>query len=964
MHLLSRIDPNGNVTHYTYDGAGRKSSETYVGDKNNNSTTIYEYDSHGRVHKITQPFGENLKQAVVQIMEYDALDRTVEERTEDESGKLFQKKCFTYDIVGNITSVIVYQDASTSLISTTVYDSHNNPVFVKDALANITHYAYNYGFKNGESKIVFQKTTTDPNGIKTIDTYDVSGRLEISEKRNSLGILLSKETIRYDLNGNTSAWIESVIQDGQEKRMISNRKEFGPENRLEMIVEAEGTVEQKITHFSYNSMGQQDAVTKPTGTVLNSVYDPHGRLTEYTSSDKSIAYTYVYDNVHNLIRIDDKINGTTTHRTYDPLNQMIKEVLGNGIAFAFTYDQLGRRTQVQLPDQSSIKYVYDAAHLRTVVRLDSKGNKKYEHRYDDYDLLGQEATLQSPSKAGTEKRRYDALKRRTSTSTTAWKETIPEKGYDRVGNLCNCIVEDKVGKINYQFSYDDLNQVSEEKGHQTHKYAYDSLNNCITKDGIPRSHNALNQLLSDGASQFSYDLNGNLVECMQNGVVTKYEYDALDRLITVTQNQKQTRYQYDHFHRRLKKEHFVWNDKKRFWEPPKDVQHFLYIDQDEIGSVDAKGNLQELRILGKGLGAEVGAAVAIEVKDRLLVPVHNLRGDICCLLDAATSKVCQTYRYSAYGERFSEDGVDLIPWGFASKRYDSESGLVYFGRRYYAPHLGRWMTADPLGFADGPNLYAYVHNNPLTHFDLYGLFALNFSNSFKNEKMGVFGNNFNSSLSKMSGRNFSRPASKSLSWSRYSCDTAFSCGSGLSQGFLDPVGTLSGYGKNLWNYNYSGKTWGQIGRDCNQHVFTAERLGEVGGLALNCVAVTKGVQAGIKGGSAAYGISRQFFGRQTVKQVLTRTKIKNYLSNIESCNKNQIISDIKSIGLQPRGKSPDGKFMDFTDKQGKLRVKIHPSDKVTKYDHLHLYDKRGNSLNKYLEIVDRTSADAHIPYGG
>ncbi|MBA3958641.1 MAG: hypothetical protein H0X51_09670 [Parachlamydiaceae bacterium] len=118
----------------------------------------------------------------------------------------------------------------------------------------------------------------------------------------------------------------------------------------------------------------------------------------------------------------------------------------------------------------------------------------------------------------------------------------------------------------------------------------------------------------------------------------------------------------------------------------------------------------------------------------------------------------------------------------------------------------------------------------------------------------------------MSGRNFSRSASSGLSWSRYSCDAAFSCGRGLSQGFLDPIGTVSGYGKNLWNYNYSGKTWGQIGRDFNQHVCTAERLGEVGGLALNCVAVAKGVQAGIRGGSAACALSRQFFGRQPIKR--------------------------------------------------------------------------------------------------
>src|SRR4029077_6147994 len=40
---------------------------------------------------------------------------------------------------------------------------------------------------------------------------------------------------------------------------------------------------------------------------------------------------------------------------------------------------------------------------------------------------------------------------------------------------------------------------------------------------------------------------------------------------------------------------------------------------------------------------------------------------------------------------------------------------------YYCPETGRWITPDPAGFTDGPNLYAYVQNNPLTLFDPYGL---------------------------------------------------------------------------------------------------------------------------------------------------------------------------------------------------------------------------------------------------
>src|SRR5262249_36533942 len=45
------------------------------------------------------------------------------------------------------------------------------------------------------------------------------------------------------------------------------------------------------------------------------------------------------------------------------------------------------------------------------------------------------------------------------------------------------------------------------------------------------------------------------------------------------------------------------------------------------------------------------------------------------------------------------------------------------GRRYYDPECGCFITKDPLGDRDGPNLYAFVSNNPLTHVDLFGLFT-------------------------------------------------------------------------------------------------------------------------------------------------------------------------------------------------------------------------------------------------
>ncbi len=54
---------------------------------------------------------------------------------------------------------------------------------------------------------------------------------------------------------------------------------------------------------------------------------------------------------------------------------------------------------------------------------------------------------------------------------------------------------------------------------------------------------------------------------------------------------------------------------------------------------------------------------------------------------------------------------------FTGKERDTETGLYYHGARYYAPWLGRWISCDPEGVADGPNLYSYARNNPVTYLD-------------------------------------------------------------------------------------------------------------------------------------------------------------------------------------------------------------------------------------------------------
>jgi RHS repeat-associated protein len=57
---------------------------------------------------------------------------------------------------------------------------------------------------------------------------------------------------------------------------------------------------------------------------------------------------------------------------------------------------------------------------------------------------------------------------------------------------------------------------------------------------------------------------------------------------------------------------------------------------------------------------------------------------------------------------------------YTGKERDEETGLYYYGARYYAPWLGRWTACDPAGLVDGPNLYAYVRGSPASHRDPAG----------------------------------------------------------------------------------------------------------------------------------------------------------------------------------------------------------------------------------------------------
>lgn len=62
------------------------------------------------------------------------------------------------------------------------------------------------------------------------------------------------------------------------------------------------------------------------------------------------------------------------------------------------------------------------------------------------------------------------------------------------------------------------------------------------------------------------------------------------------------------------------------------------------------------------------------------------------------------------------------------------------------------------------------------------------------------------------------------------------------------------------------------------------------------------------------------------------------------------------------GYTENSEFVHVRDSNDTIRMRIDSPDKLTKYDHVHLYDENKNPLDVNGSIVDDKSPDAHIPY--
>lgn len=726
FHLLEESDSMGRTVCYRYDGAGRLVETVQNGQK-----TTYAYDALGRQSFVCSYFGWQAQQFTAKHLAYNLVGQLIEEVEEDAFGNVQSKICYGYDCQGNCCARTSFSSAGVST-ALTEYSARGDPIRWVDPQGSCSNNAIDYAHYNSFGQRVRYEEHTDPTGLITSSEYDALGRVALVLQRRQWSefgcvAILASSTFSYDGDSHLCRRIDSIIDtlSGARLSTAATRWSYNGMGEVVELIEAEGAPCQRLTKFCYNALGQKQAVLYADGLSLHLQYDACGRLLRRFASDGSLHDSFEYDAAGRCTSATDCLKGTQCQRSYDSMGYLAGERLSNGLEMGYQRDLWGRIVLLVLPDGSRVGYRYSGKRLMHVDRYAVGGERRYSHTYTSYDLSGQVQSATLIGAVAALQCRYDLCGRLCSLAAGAWQQVAGS--FDGVGNMQSKSCSDPYWgqDVNSSYSYDGLHQLCGETGPFCYSSQIDSLHNRREYNGQSAQYNALNQLLCDGRGSYSYDARGNLVcEQLLQGEV-HYSYDALNRLVSVSKAGMRVSYSYDALERRVLKTHWEGGAGAGSWREIH-CERFAFQEGDEIGMYDTLGVAQQQRILGASLRqvADIAAAVAIELQGQAYAPLYDLQGSVVGLLDSSSGAMAACYRYSAYGgqqQAFFDEPAAGNPWRWQGKRYDCESALIFFGRRYYSPEAARWLTTDPLGYDSGPNLYAYVGCRPGAAVDVYGL---------------------------------------------------------------------------------------------------------------------------------------------------------------------------------------------------------------------------------------------------
>ena len=135
----------------------------------------------------------------------------------------------------------------------------------------------------------------------------------------------------------------------------------------------------------------------------------------------------------------------------------------------------------------------------------------------------------------------------------------------------------------------------------------------------------------------------------------------------------------------------------------------------------------------------VGGLLSVNDGTATYYPTYDGNGNVSEYLDS-TGAVQAHYEYDPFGRTTVATGTKAQDFShrFSTKPLDQETGLYYYGYRYYDPVTGRWPSRDPIGEMGGANLYGFVTNNAISGVDYLGNMPVLGSNYIEPDDVPVF----------------------------------------------------------------------------------------------------------------------------------------------------------------------------------------------------------------------------------
>lgn len=143
---------------------------------------------------------------------------------------------------------------------------------------------------------------------------------------------------------------------------------------------------------------------------------------------------------------------------------------------------------------------------------------------------------------------------------------------------------------------------------------------------------------------------------------------------------------------------------------------FAYDGLNMLSEYDAANALLRRYVFAPGMDRPITWYEGSGTTDRRFLSTDE-RGSIISVTDSSGAVVA-TNTYDEYG---IPGATNLGRFQYTGQAWLTELGMYYYKARVYSPTLGRFLQTDPIGYAGGANLYAYVVNDPINLIDPLGL---------------------------------------------------------------------------------------------------------------------------------------------------------------------------------------------------------------------------------------------------